>query len=71
MHYILFANIRKRMGARIFDFIITVGLTCAVFFGFVYKATFNETLYTENLDKLEELYDKSGLYIISNKGNIC
>lgn len=70
MHYILFANIRKRMGARIFDFIITVGLTCAVFFGFVYKATFNETLYTENLDKLEELYDKSGLYIISNKGNI-
>ncbi len=69
MKYILFANTWKRVGARLFDFIVVIGLTCAIFFGIVYPLTFDATSYTTNLDKLGEIYDDSGLFIKSKNGN--
>ena len=69
MRYILLGNLWKRVGARLIDFILSIGLTCAIFFGAVYPATFNQAKYTENLERMGEIYQNSGLYIVSSKGN--
>ena len=45
MRYITLGNLWKRVGARLIDFILNIGLTCALFFGVVYQATFNQSLY--------------------------
>ena len=69
MRYITLGNLWKRVGARLIDFILNIGLTCALFFGVVYQATFNQSLYVQNLEKMGQLYKDSGLYIVSSNGN--
>ena len=69
MRYILYGNIWKRLGARLIDFILSLALTCALFFPLVYPATFDSEKYINNLEEMGQLYDESGLYIKSSKGN--
>lgn len=69
MKNIYLAKKIKRILARLLDMIIEIILTCIIFFSTVYPLSLDREKINKNYEEIIELYEKSGLFIVSSDGS--
>ena len=69
MKKIFLASKGKRLLARFIDFVIMIVCSVILYFAAIYPNVYDASKYNDNAARVMELYQNSGLYIVSKNGH--